>query len=346
MITILFVVEERGIYTKLSNGFLLVYILFCILLGIFAFFTSDWPSYKEIAENQYLSKGTIVTNVEPFWRWVAIAVKGNVYLFRAVIFVPCYVILFLYLKLFIHPRKWFLFVLLHLFVQFYTEIGLRQSLSIMIFYFAFMLFSRKNIFNRIMALLMFVGCVFLHKGTILFLPGLIMQIIKPSRKIMIISIIGAVIACIWFRFFFTAFVQSYFPEYAYMQWIAFGNETFGSRRIIYINILKIPLLTFFIFFLLKKSFVVNLNQTAMLNRNLLFYNYLFFCILYFSGFFMAHVGRFLYMMMFSVLLLSTEIFIGNNEKTIFLRRFLGIIIFYSNIIINVVISGILKIGHF
>jgi hypothetical protein len=312
------------------------------LLNIFAFFTSDWNSYKVMLEK---TNETSIMHLEPFWQWVAISVKGNIYLFRAFIFVPYYIILFLYLMLFVSKENRFLVIFLYIIFIAHGAAG-RQGLSIVLFYFAFMVLQKKNLY-KIIALPLLIATFFLHRGTIIFMPALLLYSITPSKKIIILSITGTLIACIWFKFFFAEFIQYYFPDFAYLSYMTSNITTIspsGSRRLAYTYMVIVPLLITFIFFLLIKSFKFNLSIIGKKYRNFLFYGFLFLCILYSTDFTRSVMDRYLIsMLVFPVIFLVSEILDRKSRNAKFFKiSVLSLMLAYF-ILDNINITAILGI---
>jgi hypothetical protein len=333
-------VVEKGFAYKISNGILFIYIIVFALFGIFAFFTADWSSYKTVVEEQFRTNGQAATNVEQFWRWLSIAVKGNIYSFRAFIFISCYGILYLYLKLFVPKKNYFIFIFLYLLFMVYYIGGMRQGLAIILFYFAYTLLQRNIIF-KILALMFIVAACFLHKATVLFLPILLFSCIRPSKKIIVLSIIVEVVVIFLLKYYSTNFTSLYFIDFYYLP-ENYGGST--SRRIIYIGKIANAATVIFYLMVLVKSFKCTLSVQGNNYRTFFYYGYLFYLILSFTNIFVAVSSRLEGMLLFPMIMLISEMMREKKRRSkIFTVSFwLYIFIFFINT--NTKISAAVRLG--
>jgi hypothetical protein len=333
-------VLQRGFYIRLSGGISFICMVSFALLGIFAYFSIDWPSYEEIVTRQFETSGKAASNFEPFWRWVSIVVKGNIYLFRSFVYVPCYIILFLYLFFFIPSRDRFFVFFLYIIFMLYRLDGGRQGLSIMLFYFAFMLLQ-GNLFQKITAIGFLICSVFLHKGSVIFFPLLIMHNINLSRKMVMISLVMAGLAFIWFFLYFKGFMQRFFPELIYVYY--WGEEDLSevSRRIIYMNKIMDIVNPLFVFIILIKAFKCNLSARGIKYRNFLYYGFLLYFFIRFTGLFNSSIAnRYLGLMLWwPIILLTAEVLRKRPPRSFLFTGFFWayIALFFVNT--NIQISG-------
>jgi hypothetical protein len=337
-------VVEKGFAYKISNGILFIYILIFALFGIFAFFTADWPSYVEVVDKQYRTNGQAATNFEPVWRWLSIAVKGNIYSFRAIIYSCTYSILFLFVVIFIPKKNRFLFLFLFFIYLAYFFAGLRQALSIALFYFAYSLLQKNNL-CKIFGWLLIAACFFLHDATILFLPPLLLSYIRLSRKIIIASVIVEVAAIIWFYLFFLDFAMKYFEGIVTLYYL---QENFtgpaGSRRNMLIgNITAVATVVFFGLVLIK-SFKYQLSIQGQKYRAFLYYGYLFYLILYITRVLTSVVLRFPSMLMIPMIMLLLEMRGAKQwkSKNLTIAFYIYALIYFFNT--NISISGSVGFG--
>jgi hypothetical protein len=337
-------VVEKGFAYKISNGVLFIYLLIFALFGIFGFFTADWSSYVKIVDIQFQTNGQASTHIEPVWRWLAIAVKGNIYLFRAIIYSCTYGILFLFVIIFIPKKNRFLFLFLFFIYLTHFFAGMRQALSIVLFYFAYSLLQ-KNIPCKIFGWMLIAACFFLHHATILFLPSLLLSHIRLSRKIIIVSVIVEVAAIVWFYLFFADFAKKYFEDASMLYYLP---ENFtgpaGSRRNMLIrSITAIAIIVFFGLVLIK-SFKYRLSIQGQKYRAFLYYGYLFYLILYITRVLASVALRFPGMLMIPMIMLLSEMR-GQKQwksKNLTIAFYICALIYFIKT--NITISGTVGFG--
>lgn len=345
IVSSMIVVIYKGNTVKISRGVLGVYAAIFILLGIFAYFTADWNSYEEFAREQYISKINPVTNQEPFWRRLAFYLKGNIYLLRAFTYGLSFIVLFYYLVHFVPKERQFLTLILYIFFGLHSAIGGRQTLSILLFYLAFMLFS-KSIIYKIIGLAIIICCIPLHKGTILFFPVLVVSCVYPSKKVIILTLTSAAIITVLFPLYFEKVMLNYFPDFQYLYYLAFDMASHGSRRDIYLGMINRPIVLLFNILLLITAFKLPLSAAGRRYRTFFYYGLLLYCVLYFTNFNADIRDRWGSMLKFPIILLVSEIVALRNKRVIVLKKALYAYAAIQLIFTNISISGVLGIGKF
>lgn len=338
-------VLQKGFHARLSRSIIFSCIISFMLLGIFAFFSADWPSYKEGVVQQYVTNGKAASQLESFWRWVSLTVKGNIYLFRSFIYIPCYIILFLYLIFFVPKKERFLVFFLYVIFMLYRVGGTRQGLSVILFYFAFMLL-RGHFLRKIVALGLMVFCLFLHKGSILFYPVLFLSGINLSKRMIIVSLTLTAAAFVWFYFYFEGFIQRFFPEFIFIYYLGEEDSSTWSRRLVYMNKIMDIANLFFVLIVLAKSFRCNLSTTGKRYRNFLYYGFLLFFIIRYTGLFnYSMANRYLGLMLWlPVIFLASEILVKKRARSFLFTTFFWAYIALFFINTNIQISGFVGVG--
>jgi hypothetical protein len=340
-------VVQKGFTYTISLNLVFVYILIFAGLAVFAFSSADWPSYKEAVESVYEIRNSyrvVAVSIEAFWRDIAVMVGGNIYLWRAFVWLPCYAALFLYFCLFVSPKDRLICIFLFCFLMLYRVGGTRQGLSVILFYFAFMLL-RGKLPRKIIAIGLMVCCFFLHKGTILFFPALIASFIKPTKRIIRFSILMEAVLFIWFKLFFVDFMNSLLPGSWQLFYLEADDKSNWSRRTLYVSMIMDWVKFGFVFALLVKAFKSRLTKRGMQYRNYLFYGFLLYCILWFSGFRYTLTERYFgLMLMFPVIMLLVEILDRKKWKPFSFTAFFWLYTLLFFIQNNINISGFVGLG--
>lgn len=160
-----------------------------LLLSVIAYITPDFPSYQEIIDIIYRSNGTEYTHLEEVWVKLVLAVEGNIFAFRLVLFFFTFILLYkIGFFLIDRSENIFLFFLFYAVFCLYKTISGREYLALLLFFYGVCLLYRRK---KITAVIFLILSVFLHKAAfIYFLPLLPTGFKLTKRRLKLLLAIG------------------------------------------------------------------------------------------------------------------------------------------------------------
>lgn len=148
-----------------SNLILLFFFIF-IFIGTFATFTGDYLGYQEFINDVIIEKSNI--NMEAIYIDLVKITEGNIHLFRFVIFIITFILLYYLLKITNNLDLRIIFI--YAAIELLTAIDGRQQISIYLFLIGCIIIWKYHF--RITGMILIITCVYFHKSAFFLLLGI------------------------------------------------------------------------------------------------------------------------------------------------------------------------------
>lgn len=207
-----------------EHFFTAIWFIVFIYIGTYAYFSDDYEPYSRVVEEAYINPWANYA-IEPFWVWLADFTKGEIDLYRFIVFGVIAVLLLLLSKIACLRIK-YLIIFYTLFCLLFQVTGIRQSLNMLVCLLGILLVYKKHWLIGILCIIL--SC-FLHKSGLLFALLLPLSLLPVSKKVFWVYLLMSPI--LYVAFYALLNSSTTFLPLLVLQNYAEGEGEFASRHI-------------------------------------------------------------------------------------------------------------------
>lgn len=210
---------------KSEYSLICIWLIIFVFLGTYAYFSDDYEPYADIVTEAYINPWAKYT-IEPFWVWLADYTKGNIDLYRFIVFSLIAILLLLIRKI-SHIEMKYLVIYYTFFCMLSHFTGIRQALNMMLCLYGILLCFNNH---WVIGILCIVLSSFLHKSGIMFALLLLFGLLPVSKKTFVFSLL--LFPFLYAIFYFILNSSSMLPSLLFLQSYAESEGEYANRHII------------------------------------------------------------------------------------------------------------------